>query len=137
MKDSIRLILGLIILFILLRYAIICVSYFISTPQHIYYKDCGVIKSKSTDEVAIKHGTSTELYLNVQFEKTGFIAMEVGPTTYFKFQKGNKVCFDLEDEKTKNNKHVIKHMAGLIILIIGGIVLLCYFIGWVFNIKIE
>ena len=39
------------------------------------YKDCGIVSSKSQDEIAIKYGTKTQLYLNIKFEKSGFRSM--------------------------------------------------------------
>ena len=35
-------------------------------------RHCGIIISKSNDEVAIKHGSRTQLFLNIQFNKKGF-----------------------------------------------------------------
>ncbi len=64
------------------------------------YTDCGVVVSKSQDEVAIKHGTRTQLYLNIQFDKSGFKSQEVEPTEYFSSKVGQRKCYDLDGEQT-------------------------------------
>lgn len=64
------------------------------------YLDCGVIRSKSGEEIAIKHGVKTILLLNIDFNKTGFKSIEVDYTTYFKYLKGQNICFNLEKKQT-------------------------------------
>lgn len=94
-KNKVR----LIVLIPLSIYLLYCSWHFIYYPEQPTYLDCGIVISKSNDEVSIKHGSKTELYLNVQFNKTGFKSIECNPTTYFSKQKGDSVCFDL-NEKT-------------------------------------
>ncbi len=65
------------------------------------YTDCGIIESKSTDEVYMKYGSKTELYLNVRFKDTGFLSVKCNPTTYFSYQNGDHICFNLENNLTK------------------------------------
>jgi hypothetical protein len=95
------------------------------------YDDCGIIKSKSNDEVVIKYGTRTELYLNVQFEKTGFKSVNVEPTTYFSKTVGQEVCFELNANESAATS--IKWLIGIITLIIIGIGILMFFIDWLFE----
>jgi hypothetical protein len=90
--------------------------------------DCGKVVSKSNDEVSIKYGVRTELYLNVQFEKSGFYSVEVGPTTYFLRKKGDRVCFKLPEPVSV--WHSINHIIGVIVLIILSIIALVTFIGY-------
>lgn len=72
----------------------------------IEYKDCGKIVSKSNDEITIKHGTRTELYLNIQFEKDGFKSIEVEPTSYFKHKINDIVCYTfIKHENTTMLNH--------------------------------
>lgn len=87
--------------------------------KHYYYLDCGTIVSKSQDEVVIKYGTETELYLNVQFKKAGFRSVKVNPTTYFKFNVGENICFDLKAEPP-NEYHDFLMKVGFIFLILIG-----------------
>jgi hypothetical protein len=68
--------------------------------QNGTYQDCGTIISKSQDEVTIKYGSRTELYLNVKFINSGFKSILVDPTTYFKNKIGNNICFQLNKENT-------------------------------------
>lgn len=70
-----------------------CYTLIVNKGQTPTYVDCGRVVSKSTDEIVIKHGTQTELYLNVQFNKNGFRSIECEPTTYFSKKVGDNVCF--------------------------------------------
>jgi len=115
----------------LMSYGSYCVYYVLSNNAHPEYKDCGVVKSKSNDEVSIKHGSRTELYLNVEFEKTGFKSVLVDPTTYFKNDVGDYVCFNL-DEKV-NYWHRINYLAGLAIMIVGGILSVAMLFIYIFS----
>lgn len=71
----------------------------VTKPMNPTYWECGTVVSKSGDEIIIKHGLKTELYLNVEFFKSGFKSILVKPETYFKHKKGEMVCFDLPKEK--------------------------------------
>lgn len=57
---------------------------------------CGTVAYKSADEVQIKHGTTTELYLGVDFDDIGRKAINVSVDTYFSNKKGDRVCFTLD-----------------------------------------
>lgn len=65
--------------------------------------DCGMVVSRSNDEVPIKHGTLTKLYLNVQFDSVGFRSILCEPTTYFSKGVGDTVCFEVEPFPEKRN----------------------------------
>lgn len=106
-KQYIRKILG----YSILGYFIFSGCYFLLAEHRPTYSDCGIIISKSNDEVAIKHGTRTELYLNIQFEQSGFRSIETEPTTYFQFQKGERVCFNLK--KKMPTYHYVFLFSGL------------------------
>lgn len=91
MKNIIR----CIILIPLALYLIYCLGYTITMPMNPTYKDCGKVLSKGSDEVTIKYGVRTNLYLNIQFDKTGFKSQQVDPTTYFGSKVGDTKCFNL------------------------------------------
>lgn len=76
-----------------------CVYIFITTDNQPTYNDCGIVLSKSNDEIAIKHGVKTELYLNIQFNKSGFKSVNVEPTTYFSKKVNDRICFDLNESQ--------------------------------------
>lgn len=97
-KITLKKIIRVIVLTPIACYLLFSVYYFLTHDIHPKYLDCGVVVSKSNDEVAIKHGTRTELYLNVEFEKSGFQSVECSPTTYFQQKVGNRVCFNLDEE---------------------------------------
>ena len=107
-------------------YLIYCVYFFIFNFNTKTYIDCGNVVSKSSDEVAIKHGTRTELYLNVQFENSGFKSVECGPTTYFSKKKGDNVCFEFNEEIS--NWQLFNIMIGYFVIVAICIVLLYYFV---------
>lgn len=88
-------------------------------------KHCGTIVSKSNDEVAIKHGTQTQLFLNIEFDKKGFESVQVLPTTYFKHKVGERVCIDFQ-----HNDGIIA--TGFISFWILIVCILYFFFVWVF-----
>ena len=107
-------------------YALYSIYFSLSNTVHPVYEDCGIIVSKSTDEVAIKRGVSTELYLNINFHKSGFRSIEVGPTTYFKYKVGQSVCFDLD--KSVSTTYKILMLSGLVsICILALIAVIAFF----------
>lgn len=95
------------------------------------YMDCGLIVSRSTDEIVIKHGTRTDLYLNVQFDKSGFRSIKVNPTTYFKYKKGERICFDLKKEISI--KQMILITIGEMVIVLCLIVVIFLFFNWLFT----
>lgn len=115
----------------LMSYGSYCVYYVLVNDMHPEYKDCGVVRSKSNDEVSIKHGSRTELYLNVEFEKTGFKSVLVDPTTYFKNDVGNYVCFNLDEKVTI--MHMINFTTGAIIFLVCGLGLIVMFFIYIFS----
>lgn len=130
MKLNLRKIVILIMLFIALfsMYKFVEINI---TPHYNQYLDCGKIITKSNDEVTIKHDTRTELYLNIQFEKSGFKSIKVSPTTYFKNNKNENICLYL-DKKTE--------FLFILYLFIGGIswvilffIILLEFLCWLFQ----
>jgi hypothetical protein len=110
--------LGLLILY--------SIYYALTHDPHPRYKDCGVVVSKSNDEVPIKHGSKTELYLNIQFDKSGFRSIECEPTTYFKYQKDERVCFNLRQKTSVS--HIIYTLIGWVVMFIGGLIWLVLFV---------
>ncbi len=118
LKNIIR----LIILIPLSIYFIYCSYHFITNETRPTYLDCGKVVSKSADEVVIKRGVMTELYLNVQFSKSGFRSIKCDPTTYFSKQIGNNVCFKLNEDVSV--WYDINNLIGMLILLIFGIIIL-------------
>lgn len=119
-KNLIR----IVILVPLATYLLYCCYHFITNEVRPTYLDCGKVISKSSDEVAIKHGVRTELYLNIEFEKAGFKSIECEPTTYFQKQIGEKVCFQLDIKKS--NFYNTNNMIGACVLTILAFVLLVF-----------
>lgn len=109
--------------------------YFIKTPHIERTSQVGTVISKSQDEVTIKNGTRTELYLNIQFDNVGFKSIEVEPTTYFGSEVGERVSFGLIKEKT--GWQLAKFMWGFLIVAVAIISIIIIFIKWLFDFEIE
>lgn len=107
-------------------YLIYCCYHCITNSHNPTYLDCGNIISKSNDEVTIKRGIRTELYLNIEFEKSGFRSIKCNPTTYFSKQIGQTVCFNLNKDVSK--WYVINNFVGYTVLSILCIIALSLFI---------
>lgn len=105
------------------------IGYCVYLSIHYVYSaheiDTGIIISKSNDEVAIKHGSRTQLFLNIQFDKKGFESVEVLPTTYFKYKVGERVCINFQD-----NEPIIA--TGFISFWILIVCIVYFFFVWVF-----
>ena len=110
-------------------YFIYCSYFVITNFNENTYIDCGTVISRSSDEINIKHGTKTELYLNVQFEKSGFRSIECTPTTYFSKKKGDDVCFKLN--KDTNGWQMFNELVGFIVLFVLVILILVGFIYYI------
>lgn len=123
---TIKNILRVITLLPLLIYLIYCSYHVITNEIRPTYVDCGIVVSKSSDEVAIKYGTETELYLNVQFNKSGFRSIECDPTTYFSKKIGQDVCFNLS--KDMSTWYEVNYLVGLCVLVVLGVTALVCFI---------
>lgn len=122
LKNTIRVI-TLIPLMVYLTY---CSYHFIANDTRPSYLDCGKVVSKSSDEVAIKYGVKTELYLNIQFNKSGFRSVECSPTTYFSKQIGDNVCFNLDEYK--GFWYNFNSLVGCCVLVILGVATFVWFI---------
>ena len=128
MKTKIKYLLLLIAILFSGYSSFVAIDYFLMEKT---YGDCGFIVSRSTDEIVIKHGTRTELYLNVQFDKSGFKSIDVSPTTYFKYKKGDRVCFDLH--KDIPLKQMIFTIIGEMVIFIVVVMSLGFFFIWLFT----
>lgn len=116
-------------------FSIYSTIYFVKTPHIERTSQVGTVISKSQDEVIIKNGSQTELYLNIQFDKVGFKSIEVEPTTYFGSDVGERVSFGLIKEKT--GFQFFKFAWGFLIVAVAIITIIVISIRWLFDIKIE
>jgi hypothetical protein len=127
-------VIGWIILTPILSFLGYSVCYLLMNDTNPTYVDCGVVKSKSSSEVSIKHGSETELYLNIDFDKSGFISKKTAPTTYFSNSVGDRVCFDIKETTTFNHRLLSTIgfiMCGLLFLL--SVVLFLMLIFWLFD----
>ncbi len=61
-------------------------------------KYCGIVENIDTQLEAVKHGTQTDYYLVVNFEKIGKKAIKVSPQTFYNSKPGERICFDLSHQ---------------------------------------
>lgn len=132
--EKIRITVVIILLLALFSYSISAIHYFITTDRWIHYKDCGKVVGSSSEDKPIKHGSQTEFYLLIKYEKQGFKAQEVGVTDYYHYKDsiGKKLCFEqLESNPVMSTTYnSIKHFLGILFIIIYVIVFLYIFINW-------
>ena len=129
MKINIKNRIRLIILLLLSIYLLYSIYYSITNDIKPTYIDCGIVKSKSYDDIIIKYGTETELYLNIQFKKTGFKSIKCSPTIYFSKNIGDNICLELNKDTTF--QHKIIFISDLLILSILGSILIGIIIRYI------
>ena len=129
MKLTLKNIVRIVLIIPTTLFILYCLYIVIKKEENPTFKDCGIVKSKSYDEVAIKHGSRTQLYLNIQFEKSGFRSIECEPTTYFSKNVGDYVCFELEDKSADSYR--VYYVIGLVFLFIIGFACLCLIILYI------
>lgn len=126
MEKCIRL--GLISL--LLACLIYCTIIAIAFPINPKKQYCGTVIKKFNEEVHIKHGSRTDLYLIVQFK--GFQkAVNVDILTYGNSTINKNICFQLE-EKVSNWFRLGQGIGFLVLLVIGSTVIIL-FVSFIFN----
>ena len=117
----------------LIVFSIYSINYVIKTDKWIEYQDCGKVVGSSSEDRPIKHGTQTDLYLLIQFEKQGFKAQEVDPTTYYKYKNkiGTKICFNQKDiNKELNGYMFLLYISGILFIITYSSIILYLIISW-------
>ena len=108
LKNIVR----LIVVTPLTVYLLYCSYYCLTVEQVPKYLDCGKVLSKSIEQVPAKYQLIEDLYLIVQFEKSGIRSVECNRTTFYLKEKGDSVCFNLNKEVSKN--HLFNWGVGLI-----------------------
>lgn len=90
---------------------------------------CGIVTYKSADQVEIKNGHDTELYLGFKNEITGELPIKVGINTYMTHKVGDEICFklskdDIGKESSGSGICIVLCLVFDVLLFIGGIVYL-------------
>jgi len=80
---------------------------------------CGIVKVKSSEEISIKHGTRTELYLIVDFDEIGELDIYPNNVNYHSAKVGDRVCYILSNFKVYGREG---NFFFLVCFIIGGII---------------
>lgn len=96
---------------------------------------CGVVVKKGSDEVAIKHGSRTDLYLVINYDELGQRATECGPNTYYTTDVGDRVCFSLRNYDVGKHRElpVWYDMLSLIVGFVDAIIIL---LGVIFGVQL-
>lgn len=126
-----------IILIIIISFIGYCIYELETKKPFTEYVYCGTILKHSSDEVTIKHGVKTELYLLVRFDNLNITkAIEVSPTTYFNNKDGDNVCFTLEKQTLYPELKTIYTGLGMLFYFISSVLLICVIIAllitWLF-----
>lgn len=115
----------------LATYILYCIGHLVVNKPNPTYVDCGKILSKSNTETPRKHGARTLLYLNVQFNSSGFKSMEVDPTTYYGNHEGGSICFNLYKETS--GIYTINSIIGIVASLLISFTLVVLFFIWLFD----
>ena len=128
--EKFRLTLRNVIIFITFLFIGHCIAKYIHNDFEptITERHCGTIISKSNDEVAIKHGSQTQLFLNIQFDKKGFESVEVDPTTYFKYKVGERIRIDFQENEAFIG---IGFIASWLLIIVVAYFFICWLFGFI------
>lgn len=130
MKKSTKIGISILILIgILLNYYTYTIHKFLQQEETY----CGIVEVKSSEEVNIKYGTKTELYIMVNFDKLGLKEIRPSKETYHSISKGQRICFDLESpeviEFENSYKHFLFNLCGLFALLFDFVLLILIIIA--------
>lgn len=92
---------------------------------------CGTVVYRSSDEITIKYGTKTELYLGVEFEDgVGRHAIETDVDTYISKKVGDHVCFSLTKAQVGIEENVLPQVLLTTFAFISALVTLALTIAF-------
>lgn len=83
---------------------ICCLTYMWFNPFRPKYTDCGTIQHKATKDEMNKYRLEVQPYLMVQFDKSGYKAVDVTREIYHKYKEGDRICFDLPEQRSFLNE---------------------------------
>lgn len=130
MEDIKQVLKGLLYLIIGITF-IITIVYNLNHKFRLYEKDCGTLYMKSYEDIVIKHGTRTELYLIVETKNQGLRSKEVGITEYMTTEIGDLVCMDIY--VNQGDYHEVYMIIGAFFMVAIVIVALGSFLYWLFD----
>ena len=90
--------------------------------------ECGTVLGRPSFEHVHKRSTSVSFYLLVQFDKTGFKTVDCDRDTYHKFDRGNRICFDLPKEPSVTHKILV--VWGYVSAILIPVILVAGLFAW-------
>lgn len=117
----------------LIVFSIYSIIYVVKTDMWVEYRDCGQVVGSSSEDRPIKHGTQTDLYLLMKFDKQGFKAQEVGPTTYYQYKDkiGTTLCFNQTDRnKELDGSMFLVFAFGILSIIVYGLFIIYGICTW-------
>ena len=87
---------------------------------------CGIVQSKSEQMSSSGHHNRTDLYLNVKYESGEFDSVRVDNNSYYFNNVGDRVCFNLDNERSIG--FILLQFIGFSCIISYGFILVCYVI---------
>ena len=131
MKMNLRNMIRIIVLVPLAIFFMYCIYFTLSGERGKTYKDCGTIVSKEQLIGASGKHLTTNVYLNIQFEKSGFKSIPTSVTDYFQRKEGERVCYDIDYERELKDE--IFFLIGLILITVIIVLLLFLLIFYLFD----
>lgn len=95
--------------------------------------ECGTVVSKFSDEVAMKHGTSTELILIVDWDGRGKDDINVAASTYHDTKVGKRICFRETDAYRIDGIVLLWAYLGAWEIVCGVIWVIVMWCKWIFK----
>lgn len=113
----------------ILIYFIFCMVLSLTNERFPKETQCGKVLKKSYDEVTIKYGSRTDLYLLIDFYNIPTKAINVTETAYLQAEIGKEICLQLSKQQTFFRE--ISFLLGIILnwlSVLGVIVFIILFL---------
>lgn len=135
MKKILRWVVPIAIVVFILTETVIGYDHWKTDSQEATYY--GTVESVGTKEHAVKHGTSTDLYLLVNFDKLGKKAVDVSPTTFYSTKEGERVGFAYDNRHIYGEKSTMLEFMCFVVSCLAAFVLVIIAINkgaeWLYN----
>lgn len=109
----VRKIIALVIVGCVLFLYIMAISEYLFKDEHVTKREFGTVFSKTIVEYRYKNKPHTYFELNMNFKNNGFKAITVDTELFNRIERGDKLYFNLTDEKREPNRVIWLLGAGL------------------------
>ena len=131
-------IISISILTILILFSFYSIYFLVEVVPKDTHTKCGVVQSKSEQMSSSRHHNRTDLYLNVKYESGEFESVRVDNNSYYFNNVGDRVCFNLDNERSIG--FILLQFIGFSCIIIYGFILIgsaIYYFGCLISWCIE